>query len=351
MKTTIDKDKPVLVTGATSYIAGWLIKQLLAEGITVHACVRDPSNNDKIKHLEKLERKSGAQIKYFKSDLLEEGSYDEAIEGCAVVFHVASPFVLSVEDPQRDLADPAKIGTRNVLESANKAESVQRVVLTSSYVAMFGDNADLVSLPNGTVDEDCWNTTSTLHHQPYPYSKVIAEKEAMRIHQEQNRWDLVVINPSLVLGPSLNESATSESFNIMRQMGNGDLGMGVPNLGIGVVDVRDVAEAHYRAAYTPTASGRYLVSGHDTSMMSIGQQLLPEYKSYPIPPRILPKALVWLVGPIQNKSLTRKYVCQNVNYDFKGNATKSIKDLGLQYRPLKQSVTEMFQQLIDTKQI
>lgn len=340
MGSSIEKDKPVLVPGATSYLAGWVIKRLLAEGITVHACVRDPSNKDKVKHLEGLERKSGAQIKFFKSDLLEEGSYDEAIEGCAVVFHIASPFTLIVEDPQRDLVNPAKIGTRNVLESANKTEAVQRVVLTSSYAAMFGDNADLVSLPKGTIDEDCWNTTSSLTHQPYPYSKVVAEKEAMRINQEQNRWDLVVINPSLVLGPSLNESATSESFNIMRQMGNGELKMGVPHLGIGVVDVRDVAEAQYKAAYVPSASGRYLISGHDTSFTSITQQLLPEYKSYPIPPRILPKFLVWLVGPIQNKSLTRKYVWQNVNYDFKGDATKSVKDLGLKYRPL-----------IDTKQI
>lgn len=45
--TTIDKSKPVLVTGANGYVASWLVKKLLDEGITVHAAVRDPSNDKK----------------------------------------------------------------------------------------------------------------------------------------------------------------------------------------------------------------------------------------------------------------------------------------------------------------
>lgn len=351
MSTIIAKDKPVLVTGATSYIAGWVIKKLLEEGVTVHACVRNPGDSGKINHLEELKKVTPGTIKYFKSDLLEKGSYDKAADGCSIIFHIASPFTLAVEDPQRDLIDPAKLGTRNVLESANRTSSVKRVVLTSSYAAMFGDNADLLSFPNGTVTEDCWNTTSTLTHQPYSYSKLVAEKEAIKIHDKQDNWDLVVINPSLVLGPSLNKSATSESFNIIRQLGNGELKSGVPNLGIGAVDVRDVAEAQVKAAYTASASGRYLISGHDTSIFLISQLLLPKYISYPLPHRTLPKALVWAVGPILNKGMTRKYISQNANYEFKGDATKSIKEFGLRYRPLEQSVTEMFQQLIDTHQI
>ena len=138
--TTIDKSKPVMVTGATGFVAGWLVKKLLEEGITVHAAVRNPDNNEKLKYLNAIADKSKGSIKYFKSDLLQEGSYAEAMEGCELVYHTASPFVIDVNDPQKELIDPAKLGTRNVLEQANKTASVKRVVVTSSCAAIYGDN-------------------------------------------------------------------------------------------------------------------------------------------------------------------------------------------------------------------
>ena len=83
----------VLVTGATGYVAGWVIKRLLEEGFTVHAAVRDPSKADKIKYLNEIAEQLPGTIKYFKSDLMDQGSYAEAMHGCSVVFHTVSPFV------------------------------------------------------------------------------------------------------------------------------------------------------------------------------------------------------------------------------------------------------------------
>ena len=139
--TQIDKSKPVLVTGATGYVAGWVVKKLLDQGIMVHAAVRDPQNTKKLAHLEKLAKESKGSIKYFKSDLLKEGSYAEAMEGCELVFHTASPYTLSVKDPQKELVEPALNGTRNVLNQANKTASVKRVVLTSSCAAIYCGDA------------------------------------------------------------------------------------------------------------------------------------------------------------------------------------------------------------------
>ena len=50
----IDKDMPVMVTGATGYVAGWVVKRLLDEGLTVHATVRDPENPGKLKYLDQI---------------------------------------------------------------------------------------------------------------------------------------------------------------------------------------------------------------------------------------------------------------------------------------------------------
>lgn len=350
---TIDKKKPVLVTGATGYVAGWLVKKLLEEGLTVHAAVRDPKNKEKLKFLDKLEENLPGKIIYFKSDLLKVGSYAEAMKGCELVFHTASPFTMDIKDPQKELVDPAKLGTRNVLEQATKTESVKRVVLTSSCAAIYGDNADLDDTPNDTFTEEVWNTSSSLNHQPYSYSKTVAEKEAWKINKEQSQWDLVVINPSLVLGPAINpNNVTSESFNIVKQFGNGSMKAGAPKTGMGAVDVRDVALAHFNAGFTPEASGRYIVSGHNSSILEMAATLLPSYgDKYPIPKKAMPKWLIWLVGPSINKAITRKFVSRNMGLPFIADNSKSKKELNINYRPLKDSMNEMFQQLIESKTI
>lgn len=350
-QTNIDKSKPVLVTGATGYIAGWLVKMLLEEGITVHAAVRDPENEKKISHIKELASNAKGEIKFFASDLLKDGSYAEAMKGCELVYHTASPFNLDVNDPVKDLIEPAKLGTRNVLEQANKTDTVKRVVLTSSVAAIYGDNADLKNTPDNKFTEAIWNTTSSLDHQPYSYSKTLAEKEAWKICKKQSHWDLVVINPSLVLGPALNPTAvTSESFRLVKQLGDGSVKSGVPKMGFGVVDVREVAAAHFNAGFMPEAEGRYIISGHNTFFLDMAKTLFPKYgDKYPIPKKEMPKFLVWLLGPIVNKALNRKVVSRNVGYPFIADNTKSRETLNIKYRPLEETMNETFQQLIDYK--
>ena len=349
--TTIDKSKPVMVTGATGFVAGWLVKKLLEEGITVHAAVRNPDNTEKLKYLNAIADRSKGSIKYFKSDLLQEGSYAEAMEGCELVYHTASPFVIDVNDPQKELIDPAKLGTRNVLEQANKTASVKRVVVTSSCAAIYGDNRDLKNTPNNIFTEDIWNTTSSIEHGAYSYSKTLAEQEAWKINKAQNRWDLVVINPSLVMGPAINPHAvTSESFNLVKQFGDGSMKSGVPKMGWGVVDVRDLAVAHFQAGFVPEAQGRHIASGHNTSYLGMAKALETKFgNKYPIPKKEMPKWLIWLMGPMINKVITRTFVSRNMGYPWIGDNSKSKKELGVTYRPLEETMTDMFQQLIDAQ--
>lgn len=344
----IDNSSPAMITGATGYVAGWIVKGLLEAGVTVHAPIRNPDNKEKIKHLQALATETPGQLSFYQADLLESGSYAAAMRDCAVVFHTASPFTTSVSDPQKELVEPAQLGTRNILEQACRTDCIKRVVLTSSCAAIYGDNADVAKAPGGMLTEEIWNTSSSLQHQAYSYSKTVAEKEAWKIAEAQDRWDLVVINPSLVVGPGLNPHATSESFNIVKQFGDGSMKSGAPRWGMGVVDVRDVAQAHLAAAYTPTAKGRHIVSGSNTDLFEMGSSLLEKYGGdYPIPRKTIPKWLVWLMGPMINKAMTRKAVSLNVNVPWKADNRKSIRELGIAYRPLKTSLEEMFQQLID----
>ncbi|GAA0776010.1 NAD-dependent epimerase/dehydratase family protein [Roseibium denhamense] len=343
----IPTSTPVLVTGATGYVAGWIIKDLLEAGVTVHAAVRDPDNADKLKHLTDIAAASKGTLRFFKSELLERGSFADAMSGCSVVFHTASPFTLNVKNPQRDLIDPAVNGTRNVLETAASTPSVKRVVVTSSCVAIYTDAIDCAKAPGGVLTEEIWNTTASLSYEPYSYSKTMAEKEAWKIAEKSPGFRLVTINPSLVIGPALAKKPTSESFNIVRQMGDGTAKMGAPKIGLGVVDVRDLSKAHLAAAFRDDAEGRHIVSGHNTNILELGKSLIEKYgDTYPVPRKSVPKWAVWLLGPMLN-GISRRFVTNNVDIPWKADNSKSRTRLGVTYRPLKVSMEDMFQQMID----
>ncbi|KAL5762667.1 hypothetical protein ACOSP7_018931 [Xanthoceras sorbifolium] len=140
--------KVVCVTGPSSYIASWLVKQLLQHGYTVKATV---------------------------PNLLEEGSFDSAVDGCDGVFHTACSEYFSANDPKADIVDTAVKGTLNVLKSCAKASSVKRVIYTSSTAAVMCNKKPLT--PDTVVDET-WFLDPVVCEETknwYALSKTLAE--------------------------------------------------------------------------------------------------------------------------------------------------------------------------------
>lgn len=143
----------VCVTGANGFIGSWIIRTLLDNGYTkIHASIFPGSDPT---HLLKLPRSddTNTEIKIFEADLLDSDAIARAVDGCAGVFHVASPCALDPpENPEKELVEPAVKGTINVLLAANRF-NVRRVVITSSISA-------LVPNPNWSegklVDESSW---------------------------------------------------------------------------------------------------------------------------------------------------------------------------------------------------
>ncbi len=125
--------------------------------------------------------------------------------------------------------------------------------------------------------------------------------------------------------------------------------MGAPKMGIGLVDVRDVAEAHYRADDSaPEAKGRYITSAHNTNILELGTTLIPKYgDKYPLPKKALPKWLLMLIGPMTNKLFSRKFIKNNVNVPFNADNSKIKNELKMTFRPLKETMEDSFQVLID----
>lgn len=346
----IDTSAPVLVTGATGYVAGKLVKKLLKEGITVHAGVRDPENTEKLKYLNKIAQQEKGTIKYFKSDLLIPGSYDEAAKGCKIIFHTASPFKLNVKDNKKDLIEPAVKGTENVLNTAFSTHGVEKIVLTSSVASIYGDNADLQKIPNKTLTEEHKNFSSNENHQPYSYSKLLAEEKAVEMHKKHPNIKMVIINPALVIGPGINPFGTSESFNTVKQLADGTMKQGAPDFQIGLVDVGDVADAHFNAAYKDVPEGKYIIAARGASILELSAILQKHFgNKYPFPKRKIPKFIVWLAGPATG--FKRKMIKQNIGYPWKADNTKSKEVLGINYRPIEESIVDFFEQMIENKVI
>jgi nucleoside-diphosphate-sugar epimerase len=340
----IDKERPVLVTGASGYIASWIVRFLLEEGHVVHATVRDTTQTEKVAHLTEIDSRESGQLRLFEADLLKPGSFAEAMKGCALVIHTASPFQLNTKDPQRSLIDPALKGTRNVLETAKQTPGVQRVVLTSSVAAIYGDAIELESVPGQVFTEEQWNESSSLRHQPYSYSKTVAEREAWKIAGTQSEWDLVTINPGFVMGPSLSQRTDGTSTQFMQSMANGQFKAGAPDLHFGVVDVREVARAHLLAGFLSEAEGRHILSASEHSILEMSHMLRESYgDKYPFPKKLLPNIFLYLFGPFQGFSW--KYLRRNLGYPLRFNNRKSRAKLGLKYRPVAETLREHIQQL------
>ncbi|KAK9221062.1 hypothetical protein WN944_009486 [Citrus x changshan-huyou] len=325
--------KVVCVTGASGYIASWLVKLLLSRGYTVKASVRDPNDPKKTGHLLALDGAS-ERLQLFKANLLEEGSYDSVVDGCDGVFHTASPFYHDVKDPQVELLDPAVKGTVNVLNSCAKFPSIKRVVLTSSMAAVAYNGKPRT--PDVVVDETWFSDPEVCKQSKlwYVLSKTLAEDAAWKFAKEKS-IDMVTINPAMVIGPLLQPtlntsaaavlslikelgSATSHLMNFQKADYLNDTGSEVvlvlltvdhrgchsstllivsasilsfcplnagaqtyPNATLGWVNVKDVANAHIQAFEVPSASGRYCLVErvlHYSELVNTVHELYPTFE-------------------------------------------------------------------------
>ncbi|XP_010490060.1 PREDICTED: cinnamoyl-CoA reductase 1-like [Camelina sativa] len=263
-----DKGKMVCVTGASGYIASWIVKLLLIRGYTVKATVRDPTDTKKIEHLLALDD-AKERLKLFKADLLDEGSFEQAIQGCDAVFHTASPVLFIVTDPQTELIDPALKGTINVLNTCKKTPSVKRVILTSSMAVVLRPQPPIG--PNDVVDETFFSDPSLCKETEnwYVLAKTLAENAAWQFTKD-NGIDMVVLNPGFIIGPLL-QPTLNFSVELIVHLINGNNPFN--NKYYRFVDVRDVALAHIKALETPSANGRYVIDGPNMSVNDIKELL------------------------------------------------------------------------------
>lgn len=255
----------VLVTGGSGYIAGFLIRQLIENGWTVNTTVRSLKREDEVRGWLQVDN---SKLRFFAADLENDAGWAEAMAGCSHVAHVASPFPLDVPKHADDLVVPAREGALRALRFARGA-GVRRFVLTSSMAAIaYGHGQD-----RELYDESDWTNLDNPGVMPYPRSKTVAERAARDwVAAEGGDLEFASVNPAAVFGPLLSDDL-STSIELVKQLLEGKVPM-CPDIGFGIIDVRDVADLHYRALTAPDIRNeRYVCSGPFLKMIDVANIL------------------------------------------------------------------------------
>ncbi len=328
----------VMVSGGSGYIAGFLIRQLVAEGWTVHTTVRSLAREAAVRQLLAVDNR---RLKFFAADLMQDAGWADAMAGCSHVAHLASPLPAGVVKHADDLIVPARDGALRALRAA-KAAGVRRFVMTSSVAAIAYGRGRGVH----TFTEADWTDPARPGTSPYVQSKTIAERAARSwVATEGGDIEYCSINPSVVLGPVWSRDY-SASVVIVKKILDGSM-PALPDIGFGVVDVRDVADLHVRALKAPGMAGeRFIASGPFLKLREIADILRAQLgaEAARAPTRGLPDVLVRVLA-LFNPLL--KAVVGELGSVRHQDASHAKAVLGWETRPVQQSIVDTARCLLD----
>lgn len=332
----------VLLTGGSGFIAAHVLDILLKHGHSVVTTVRSQEKADKIKQ---AHSKYGSDKLDFAivEDIAQENAFDKAVVSdppFEAVIHTASPFHFNVTDVQKELLDPAVIGTTGILKSIKKsAPSVKRVVITSSFASIV--NPFKGNWPEHTYSEEDWNplTAEQAVENPangYRASKTFAERAAWDfLEKEKPNFTIATMCPPLVLGPIVHYLNSLDGLNTSNQRIR-DIMLGkakeeIPPTGTYLwVDVRDLADCHVAAIEKDDAANkRFFITAGYFSNKEIAQIIEKNYPQYKdgLPTASTPGG---------------DYPSEGV---YKYNNKRTIETLGIKFKSLDESIKDTVKSL------
>ena len=328
----------VLVSGGSGYIAGFLIRQLVAEGWTVHTTVRSLAKEAAVRQLLGVDN---SRLKFFAADLNADAGWVEAMAGCSHVAHLASPLPMGVPKDADELIVPARDGALRALRAA-KAAGVRRFVMTSSVAAIsYGRGRGVHHFT-----EADWTQLDKPGLSPYIQSKTIAERAARDwVAKEGAGIEFCTINPSVVLGPVWSADY-SASVSIVKILLEGRM-RACPDIGFGVVDVRDVADLHVRALKAPGMAGeRFIASGRFMKLREMADVLRAELgpQADKVTTRNVPD---WLVRVAALFNPLAKAVVGELGSVRHQDASHAKAVLGWATRPVERSIVDTARCLVE----
>ena len=236
----------VLVTGATGLIGSFICKVLIENGFMVRALFRKSSDFSLLSGFKE-------QIDWVEADILDLLKLEKAMQGVEVIIHSAA----MISFYKRDHKTMFKInveGTANVVNLASRA-GIKQVIHISSVAALGRTKKTKLIDENSKWENSSYNTG-------YAVSKYLAELEVWRGQEEG--LNVVIINPSVVLGPGDWEKSSTRLFKYVW-----DKKRFYTKGSMNYVDVRDIAEVVMRLIKTDISGERFIVSAGNISYKDI----------------------------------------------------------------------------------
>ena len=312
-------NKKVLLTGISGYIGNHCAVELLKHGYSVRGSVRSLSKSQKVIDAIKKEVDPKDNLEFCELNLLSDAGWDAAMKDCEYVLHVASPFINSEPKDENEYIRPAVDGTMRALRAAKKA-GVKRVVLTSSMVSMLGDSAQSMD-----VTPETWTNVDAKNTSAYSKSKTLAEKAAWDfIHAQTDAtpMELTVVNPGPVFGPSLSGDLSGTSMTMFKQMLTGKMPM-VPQAGINMSDVRDIAKIHVLALENEKANGkRFIVTTEKPYAFQELAQLLKSNGYDKVSTKLAPNFLLKAMGYVNREARSMRAF---IGKTYTGDVTSTME--------------------------
>jgi dihydroflavonol-4-reductase len=234
-----------LVTGATGFIGGNLVRELLDQGFDVRVLVRDTSPRTNI---------DGLDLEVAVGDLLDRKSLDVALHGCSVLFHAAASYTFWTRNPAAVYETNVE-GTRNILIAAQDA-GIEKIVYTSteSTIGIAGHGL-------GT-EETVADIESLFGH--YKKSKLLAERLALEM--STRGVPLTVVNPTMPLGP--HDVKPTPTGQVIVDFLNGRMPAYV-NTGLNLIDVDDLVKGHVAALEKGRIGERYILGHRNVTLRDL----------------------------------------------------------------------------------
>lgn len=245
----------VLVTGGSSYVAGWTIIALLEAGYRVRATLNSLAQDAQVRAVVDRYVRAEDRLSFVAVVHSSDAGWPQAMSGADYVLHIASP-LQGVRSARRMIA-AAQADAVRVLAAARKA-GVKRVVMTSSVeAARPSRRVDDMLYADERVWTDAGNATLGSHIR----ARTLGERQAWAfMAKSEGPTSLTTLLPGLVLGPVLG-GQDHGCLDVVARLLRGQVSS-LPKVGFGIVDVRDLADLYIKAMVHPEAGGqRFIATG------------------------------------------------------------------------------------------
>ncbi len=303
-----------LVLGATGFIGGHIGLAAVERGWAVRGLRRDPTSAGLL---------DSESVDWFSGALEDSAALDDALRGVDIVFHAAAFYPRDGRHVSRQVGTAVR-QTRGVLDAVCRAGSPM-LVYTSSL-------STIGRPPTGEgrmADERDVYVPGALPRSAYYECKYAMESEVLRAAAAGA--SIVVVNPTLVLGPGDARPTTGALLLALAR------GYGIVSLPgwVNMVDVRDVAEGHLRAAEVGVRGERYLLGGANLRIGELIRQVAR--LAHVLPPRAeIPLALLRVLVRIGERLPGASVLGNHLGafeYWQPLNCSRAERELGVRARP------------------